>query len=801
MAAGALPCTHCGAPSPTSDAPGDRAFCCGGCEVAHAALSQLTCPVPAPVHVADDRPPPAEPSPLDDPTFLEEHASTDDAGITRIELAIRGMHCASCVWRVEALPERLGGVYEARVNFRRGRLQLAFDRGRVSLGEVARHLSRMGYDIGPVSASAAAARVAEDHAAMIRMAVAGACAGNAMLLAFALYAGLFDGMQPIYREAFRWGSLAVTGVALLWPGMVFFRGAWAGLRSGSVNLDGPIALALLAGGAWSAASTITGRGEVYFDSVSVLIFALLVGRFIQQRQQRWAADSVELLFSLTPRTARRVVGSAGDERVERVSVAAIETGDIVEVAPGESFPIDGEIVSGRTAVDASLLTGESLPRTCGVGDEVFAGAVNVSATVRCRVTASGADTRVARLMALVEDASGRKAPIVRFADRVGGCFLLAMIVLAAATFLLWLGHGVHVALERAVSLLVVTCPCALGLATPLAFTLAIGRAAGRGILIKGGDAVQHLAAGGTLFLDKTGTLTNGRMELVHWSGPVPLLALVAAAERESSHPVGLALAAAADKLPAAPTPEGVTHLPGEGVIAQTGSSRLAVGSERLARRLAHVMDPGLSAAAHAWAGEGLTPVYVVVDGDLRAVAGVGDQVREEAPSVIRSLERRGWACRILSGDDERAVAHVARACGVGEWRGGASPETKMAIIKEAAAKGNTVMVGDGVNDAGALAASHVGVSVHGGAEASLAAADVYLAKPGLHPLFTLVDGCERTLRMIRWTLAASSVYNVAAAAVAMSGHMHPIVAALVMPLSSLTAVSICVSSRFFRSEP
>jgi Cu2+-exporting ATPase len=772
--------------------------------VAHAALSQLdcarvTCPVVATVAV-DERPSVGEPSPLDDPSFLKEHAREDDAGVTRIELSIRGMHCASCVWRIEALPERLGGVYEARVNFRRGRLQLALDRRCVSLGEVASHLSHMGYEVGPVSASATAARLAEDHAAMIRMAVAGACAGNAMLLAFALYAGLFDGMQPIYREAFRWGSLVVTGIALLWPGMVFFRSAWAGLRSGSVNLDGPIALALLAGGTWSAVSTITGRGEVYFDSVSVLIFALLVGRFIQQRQQRWAADSVELLFSLTPRTARRIVGSGADERVERVSIAAIEPGDVVEVAAGESFPIDGQIVAGRTSVDASLLTGESLPRTCATGDEVFAGAVNVSATVRCRVTASGAATRVARLMALVEEASGRKAPIVRFADKVGGFFLIGMILLAAATFVLWLGRGVHVALEHAVSLLVVTCPCALGLATPLAFTLAIGRAASRGILIKGGDAVQHLAAGGTLFLDKTGTLTHGRMELVHWRGPAPLRSLVAAAERDSSHPVGLALAAAGD-LPTAPTPESVTNLPGEGLIAQTGSSHVAVGSERLARRLARTMDPGLTAAAATWAGEGLTPVYVVLDGELSAVAAVGDQVREEAPAVIRSLERRGWTCRILSGDDERAVAHVAHACGVKAWQGAASPEQKMTIVKDAATRGNTVMVGDGVNDAGALAASHVGVSVHGGAEASLAAADVYLAKPGLAPLFTLVDGCGRTLRVIRWTLAASSVYNVAAAAVAMSGHMHPIVAALVMPLSSLTAVSICVGSRFFGSGP
>jgi Cu2+-exporting ATPase len=797
-----VPCAHCGSPSPVP-APGDFGYCCNGCRVAHASVAMLACPVSSqPLPDTNERPPAASPTAqvLDTPEFLSQHARVDPAGIAQIELAIRGMHCAACVWRIEALPEQLPGVIESRVQFRRGRLSLVFDSTRISLGKIAQRLELMGYPVGPVSQAASVQRRDVERTSMIRMAVAGACAGNAMVLAFALYAGLFDGMAPVYREGFRWGSLAVTGISLLWPGMVFFRSAWAAIRTGSINLDGPIALALLAGGLWSTVSTITGHGEVYFDSVSVLIFALLVGRYVQQRQQRWAADSVELLFSLTPQSARRV---KADGSVEVIPTQSLERGDLVEVLAGDSFPCDGQIVSGHTSVDTSLLTGESLPRSCEAGDEVFAGAVNVASTVRCLTTASGADTRVAKLMALVEDNSSRKAPIVQFADKVGSIFLTGMLLLAAATFIFWFSSGMLPAMENAVALLVVTCPCALGLATPLAFTLAIGRAARQGILIKGGDAVQHMAgSSGILFLDKTGTITDGKMSVVHWSGSQKLANTVAAIERGSTHPVGVALAAMARHIPGSidDAIESVTNVPGSGIRAQVGFTEILVGSENFARAHATTLPSDLIASASTWSAQGLTPVFVVVDGCLQAVAAVGDTIRKDSCTVIGELRRFGWDCRILSGDNPGVVRHVAALCGISDARGGVTPEEKLAIVATAAAQGRTVMVGDGVNDAAALAAAHVGVSVHGGAEASLAAADIYLAKPGLSSMLTLIRGSRHTLRTIKITLAASSLYNIAAATVAMTGHMHPIIAALIMPLSSLTAVGICVAAGSFKEK-
>jgi Cu2+-exporting ATPase len=740
---------------------------------------------------------------MDDPAFMQRHGRVDADGLTHVELSIRGLHCASCVWRVEALPQTMEGLLEARVNFRRGRVQLTFDASKLPLSRIAQKLDAFGYTVGPVSAAADTARMTADHAAMIRMAVAGACAGNAMLLAFALYAGLFDGMSPLYREGFRWGSLVVTCIALLWPGMVFFRSAWAGVRSRSINLDAPIALALLAGGVWSVISTIIGKGEVYFDSVSVLIFALLVGRFIQQRQQRWAADSVELLYSLTPQTARRVVSDARGESIVTVAAVSLSVGDVVEVLAGESFPADGTIRTGHTSVDTSLLTGESLPRSCSPGDAVFAGSVNVASTVRCVISASGLETRVAKLMALVEESTSRKAPIVQFGDRVGSSFLAGMILLSLATFAIWARSGVHLAIENAVSLLVVTCPCALGLATPLAFTLAIGRAARRGILIKGGDAVQNLAeARGRLYLDKTGTLTTGRMSVVHWHGDDSLATIVAALERGSTHPAGAALAAMRPDIPRSIEERivSITNVPGAGLEAQVGFSNYAIGSEALASRRCERIPTYLQQTARSWASEGLTPIYVVVDGRVEGLAGVGDAIREESASVVRALRDLGWDCRILSGDDPAVVSHIGKLCGIESAQGGMTPEQKLAAVTASAAERKTVMVGDGVNDAAALAAAHVGISIHGGAEASLAAADVYLAKPGLSSMLELASGCRRTMSVIKFTLGASSLYNIAAAGIAMSGHMHPIIAALIMPLSSLTAVSICVGAGYFRSK-
>ena len=326
-------------------------------------------------------------------------------------------------------------------------------------------------------------------------------------------------------------------IALAWPGSLFFRGAWAALRTKTAHLDLPIAIGLAAGGIAGTVNAILGRGEIYFDSLSMLVLLLLIGRWLQRRQQCWANDSLELLFSLTPTSARRLENGA----VVEVPIEAVQPGDLVEVRAGDSIPADGSVLEGESSVNRALLTGESQPTAVGPGSAVHAGTVNLSARLVVQVEAVGEATRVGRLMQLVEQHSRNRPPIVQFADRIAGRFVRIVLAVAAMTFLAWVWFSPAKAIDNAVALLIVTCPCALGLATPLAVTIALGRAARRHILVKGGEVLEVLSRQGVMLLDKTGTLTAGRIALVSWNGDESVRPLVAALERHSAHPIAQAL--------------------------------------------------------------------------------------------------------------------------------------------------------------------------------------------------------------------------------------------------------------------
>lgn len=800
-------CDHCGLPVPAGlvEAGAERQFCCRGCRTAYEVIHGCGLERYYRLREADG----AEAAPakgtgarygqFDDPTFDALYCREVDGGLKQAELLLEGVHCAACVWLVERLPKVVPGVVESRLDLRRALVRVTWDPARVKLSAIGRTLDSLGYAPHPArDASARSVRRIEDRRHLVRLAVAGACAGNVMLLALALYAGVFDAIEPQYVALFRWTSMLISLVSLAWPGSVFFRGAIAALRTRTVHLDIPIALGLAAGGLWSVVSTIRGEGEIYFDSLSVLVFALLVGRFIQHRQQRWSADALELLFSLTPSSAR-LVDEAGT--VREVPIEAVGRGDTVEVLAGESVPVDGVVVRGRSTIDQSLLTGESRPVSVREGDSVSAGAVNLSERLHVRVEATGEDTRVGRLMRIVERCAAERAPIVRMADRIAGWFLAGMIALAAVTLGVWLAIEPTAALGHAAALLIVTCPCALGLATPLAVTVALGRAAQRGILIKGGDPLEQLSRPGTIFLDKTGTITQGRTALVRWHGDDDARLLAASLESASSHPIARAIVAAvADaRLPA---PESAAETTGRGITGRVGGREVAVGSPAFIR--------GLGAEAPAWLDDvereilrdGLTPVLVAVDGRIVAAAALGDPIRPDAAASIAELRRLGWRVGILSGDHPEVAQAVARAVGVDpeEARGGLTPEDKLAAVRDAGARGGdgpVVMVGDGVNDAAALAAATVGIAVQGGAEASLSAADVYLNRPGLAPILELLTGSRRTLGVIRRNLAASLVYNGVAATLAVTGVITPLIAAVLMPASSLTVLTLSYRSRTF----
>lgn len=792
-------CAHCGLDVPRGllEPDAGQQFCCGGCRTAWAILHQNG--LERYYDLPDRRDRPVQSSgrtyeDFDHPAFHALYVTGVPGGLSRVELYLEGVHCASCVWLVERVPLVVAGVVRAELDVRRSRATVEWDPATTPLSAIGRTLDALGYPPHPFRGMAREGhRRREDRAMVARIGVAGAIAINVMLASLALYSGWMSGMEAEYARFFRWTALLLTLPALVWPGRVFFTSAWAALRTRSLHMDLPIALALAAGFSRGVVNTVADAGPVYFDGVAMLVFLLLCGRYFQLRGQRAAADSTELLFSLTPLVAR-IVGGNGE--VREAPAEGLVPGDVVEVRAGDTFPADGVVESGVSSVNVALLTGESRPVTMRAGDDVFGGTLNVEARLRVRVTAAGEATRIARLVRQVEDGARRRAPVVLLADRMAGWFTATVLALAVVVGVAWMQWDPARAVDNAIALLVVTCPCALALATPLAVTAAIGRAARSGILIKGGDALERLAKPSTLILDKTGTITAGAMKLVRFDGPEWVKPLVVALEAESSHPVAAAFREGLG-LQVLPEVESSRHVTGAGIIGRVGTHDVAVGKpafvESTGAGRMHRPVPALGP------GRVLSEVWIAVDGRVAARAWLGDAVRPDAAQAIATLQREGWSVGIASGDATPVVLAVAEQVGIDPRRvvGNASPEQKLALVEATAQRQPVVMVGDGVNDAAAIAAASVGIGVHGGAEASLAAADVYLARPGLAPLVELVQGARRTMRVIRFGIALSLAYNVVGVALAMAGLINPLVAAVMMPASSLTVLMVAWRGRTF----
>ena len=789
-ASATLTCSHCGLEA----APGDartldgELYCCAGCETAASIIRQsglmgfYALPDRITRRVSVSGRSFAE---FDHEAFRAAHVSRRADGLSEIALYLEGVHCASCVWLVERMPMAVPGAIQAELDVTRALARLTWDPQVTTLSALARTLDQLGYRPHPYRGRRAdEARRAEERAMLTRIGVAGAIAMNVMAISLALYSGLFGGMEREFERYFRWISLVLVLPAVLWPGRIFFTSAWQALRAGGLHMDVPIALALGAGVVQGTINTVRDSGPIYFDAVSTLILLLLVGRYLQHRAQRTAADAAALLGALAPATARLIDPASG--AISEIPTEAVVPGMELEVRAGDTLAADGVVVRGDSALDLALLTGESRPVTVHAGDSVFAGTVNLSAALVVRVEQAGADSRLGRLLRDVEQGARERAPVVLFADRMAGWFVAVVLALAATTVALWWTRDSAAAVNNAIALLVVTCPCALAMATPLAFTVAIGRAAARGILIKGGHALESLTGKGTLFVDKTGTLTEGRLALEEWRGDDTVRGLVLAAERRSRHPVAAAFALAWPEV-AAPEAADVRETLGAGVEARVGRHRVRVGrpSWVLGRT---VLDDSTR-----------TTVLVEVDGAVVGRAGFGDPLRPEARSAVAALQEAGWQVRILSGDATAVVDHVAAALGLDarESEGGATPERKREAVLAARAFGPVVMVGDGVNDAAAISSATVGIAVRGGAEASMAAADVYLAQGGIAALRDLLDGAHRTTHVVRRNMAIALGYNAVAVTLAMLGLLDPIVAAILMPVSSVTAIVGAWRSRTF----
>jgi Cu2+-exporting ATPase len=811
-------CAHCGLPVPAGlvAADGGRSFCCAGCRGVHESLAECGLDryyelLAAERERGGDRD--ARPAAitgrgfehLDRDEFLAAHARVASDGRLAVEVRLDGLHCAACVWLLEALPRIEPGLLEIRIDLSRSAARIEWDPVRLRLSRVARRLDRLGYQVLPFADADAERRdAAIDRAWFARIGVSAAIASNAMAVAFALYGGILAPMAPGYRLFFQWIAVALALVSLAGPGRLFFRNAIAALRTRTPHMDIPVAFGLFAATASGLVNTALGHDGIYCESVTMLVFLLLTGRFVQYRQQRKARQRVELLTALVPSVARRRISA---DAIEEVPIEALASGDLVEVPVGEIVPVDGILRSSEGHLELAHLTGESRPQRLVRGEAVWAGAKAIGAAITVETRATGEATRAGRLVALVREAALRRPHLVELADRMSGWFLLAVLAVAAFTFLFWWHLGFAAALSRTVAMLVVTCPCALGLATPLGVVAGIGKAARAGVLVKGGDVLERLSRPGTMVLDKTGTLTGGTLAVTGTRGFAAgdeiddALRLAAALERTSVHPVAKAIVAAFAG-PAGEV-ESQAETPGGGMTGRVEGREVTIGSPRFLAANGVPLPGAAVAAAAADALRGQSPVAVALDGRCVALVAVGDAIRPDAARTIADLRAAGWRLAMASGDDPRVARHVGREVGLAdaEIHGGLTPEAKLALVRDGGLAGPVVMVGDGVNDLAALAAADVGVAVRDGAQSALHVADACLAAGGVRPLLRLVRGSTSTMRAIRTGLGVSIAYNFLGGGLAFAGLVNPLVAAVLMPVSGLTVTALALRMPRFDLDP
>lgn len=807
------PCIHCGLPTPVASTtdPKQLVFCCSGCQGAYALIQgwgltefyalrdQMT--VSGAALSAGTQ---SNYQQYDTAEFLGQSApQVNSDGMACAELGVHGIHCAACTWLIENALMRQPGLQAARVKLSDHTLKVIYNPEATKLSGIAKFLDSLGYQLLPLDRTRETHLRQENRRMLIQIAIAGFLAANAMWIAVALYAGQLNNIAMEHKYFFELIGMGLGSAAVFGPGRTFLRGAIASVRTRSPHMDLPIGLALFVGavvGTWNA---IRGAGDVYFDGLSSLVFLLLIGRWIQFRQQHQAAKSVELMLRITPRHANLI---AADGSTSTILVDRLNQDDKILVGAGECVPADGVVVSGSSRLNRSLLTGESLPVAIATGDEIEAGTINVGSPLTVQVKATGRNSRIGQIMQSVESAATEKTPIVQLADRVGGIFVVVIVAIAAITFAIWLPKSLHLAINYSTALLIVACPCALAMATPLAIAVGIGRAARSQILIRDGAALQHLAKPGMLWIDKTGTLTEGRQTASLAWGSLHGLHLAAAVEVQCQHPIAQAIVQVAQTLDPLssyrPTAHEVQIISG-GVRGVVDGCEVIVGNAALLASLNIEVGIEIKRRSEHLVQDGSTPIYIAIDKQVTTLLGLSDPVREQAAAFIQDAQSLGWTVGLISGDLPEIASRVGRAVGIDSQlcHGAVTPEQKLEFVKRARNQFSTVvMIGDGANDAAALAAADVGIAVRGGAEVSLHAAPVYLASNQLASIAKLLRGSRTTTRVIYTNFAASLSYNLIAIALALTGYISPLLAAILMPLSSVTVLGLTFSIPSFSAS-
>ncbi|MDX3694327.1 heavy metal translocating P-type ATPase [Streptomyces europaeiscabiei] len=739
-----------------------------------------------------------------------------------IELTIGGMTCASCAARVEKKLNRLDGV-TASVNYATEKAKVSYPAG-VAVADLIATVVKTGYTAEepppPAPPEAAAEPVAEDGTDPELVSLRQRLTVSVLLAVPVILMSMVPALQ---FDNWQWLSLTLAAPVVVWGGLPFHRAAFTNLRHGAATMDTLVSVGTLAAFGWSlwalfwghagmpgmrhgfefTVSRTSGSSTIYLEVAAGVVAFILLGRYLEARSKRRAGAALKALLRL----GAKDVSVLRQGREVRIPVGRLAVGDRFVVRPGEKFATDGTVVEGASAVDASMLTGESVPVDVTAGDAVTGATVNAGGRLVVEATRVGADTQLARIARLVEDAQNGKAEVQRLADRISAVFVPVVILIAVATFGAWLGltDDTTAAFTAAVAVLIIACPCALGLATPTALMVGTGRGAQLGILIKGPEVLESTRRVDTVVLDKTGTVTTGRMTLqkVHVAEDAPdgvteedVLRLAGAVEHASEHPVGRAIAAGAeDRVGALPRVEGFENLPGKGVRGRVEGYGIQVG-----RILAGPLPEALNSAKEAAEGEGHTAVVVTRDGVALGVVTVADAVKETSAEAVRRLRALGLTPVLLTGDNERVARSVAAAVGVSPEHVIAEvlPQDKVDVVRRLQGEGRTVaMVGDGVNDAAALATADLGLAMGTGTDAAIEAGDLTLVRGDLRVAADAIRLSRRTLSTIKGNLAWAFGYNLAALPLAAAGLLNPMIAGATMAFSSVFVVTNSLRLRTF----
>ncbi len=761
-AAAVRTCVHC---SETLRSAGDAAYCCAGCASAHAIIGAAGLGSFY-RRLEDTRA--HKPVPLDiDLSGYARQAGPDEA---ELDLLIDGLDCAACVWLIESLLARNPAVLRARVSLSTRRLSLRWRGANTDANGHAGLVAALGFRLAPYEAIAAAAEDDRDTRALLRsLAVAGFAAANVMLLSVAVWSGEDGSMGDATRALFHWLSAAIALPAVAYAGRPFFRSAYAALKAGRTNMDVPISIGVTLACVISLHEAWVGQQHAFFDSAITLVFFLLIGRYLDRRARGHARQSVRALLALASRSAT-VLAADGTTTSRRVDT--LLPGEMLLVAAGERLGADGVVSEGVSALDAALVSGDSVPVNIMPGARVFAGMVNLGAPIRVRVTAAGENTLLSEIVRLVEAAERGRSRFIAIADRVARAYAPVVHLTALLTFLGWMllgGLPWDRALVIATAVLIITCPCALALAVPVVQVVASTRLLRAAVLLLSPAALERFAGVNHVVLDKTGTLTLGRPELVAGGEDVDALQLAASLAGNSRHPLAQALVRAASDAVTAPD---VLEHAGQGL--QRGDVRL--GSARFC---------GIATAAD----DGRSELWLARPGRAPVRFAFADRLRPDAAAAIAALGAMNLPIEVLSGDRPAAVARAAAEAGISQWRAEVTPAGKARRLADLAAQGKRVlMVGDGLNDAPALAAAHSSISPATAAEATQNAADAVFQGDALFPVVETLQVARQADRLVRQNLALALLYNLSAVPLAVIGDVTPLIAAIAMSSSSLLVI-------------